>query len=197
MIGAQPRRAVPDDWVEAMKTIPSSHQLLPGLACLVLTLAGVSCQTSTPPTADVPKTVTRSHWVKISSHPPTFYPRGVAADSPTDHWTGEWVFTGDALGSRYFIPFRGLGKMDRPSLIHEAFSARSDKKLQQIAAEDRELRNKHLKHSLILLPLNAMGAIGGGSIDESQLEDFAGEVTSHWKEQLESDDPIEAPLAAR
>jgi hypothetical protein len=151
-----------------MKTNPSSHHLLPGLACLVLALAGVSCQTATPPAADVPKTVTRSHWVKVSSQPPTYYPRGVAADSPTDHWTGEWVFTGDELGTRYFIPFGNRGKVDRQSLVHEAFSARSDKKLEQIAAEDREIRNKHMMHATMYGPLAVVGlsvvSMGGGMI---------------------------------
>jgi hypothetical protein len=51
--------------------------------------------------------VSSQHWVKVSSRPPTFYPRGVAVNVPTDCQSGEWVDTADAQAPRYFIPLHG------------------------------------------------------------------------------------------
>jgi hypothetical protein len=174
-------------------------RIMPGLACLLIVIAAASCQTTTPPAADATKTLTPSHWVKVSSQPPTYYPRGVSADHSTDHWSGEWVYADDAKGSRYFIPIHGLGTVNRQSLIQEALSARSEKKLAKIAAEDREIRNKGLRKSFILIPANLLLAMGGGfgGFDEAMLDDVATGAKTHWKEQLASDDSSEARLAAK
>jgi hypothetical protein len=142
----------PDDWVEAMKSNPSLHHLYPCLVCLVFAFMAISCQTATPPAADVTKAPTRSHWVKVSSQPPTYYPRGVAADHPADHWSGEWVDTGDDHGTRYFIPFHGLGGSDRQMLVKEALSRRSGRKLAVIAAEDDEILARNIRNMALFGP---------------------------------------------
>lgn len=151
-----------------MKTHPLIHRLLAGVACLVFALAGVSCRTNgVPPPAVLPATVTRSQWVKVSSRPPTYYPRGVAADCPTDHWSGEWVFTGDDLGTRYFIPFHGLGGADRQSLVHQALAARSERKLAQTAKEDDEILARNIRNMALFGPPTYAGlllaAMGGAT----------------------------------
>lgn len=160
-----------------MKANPSRRHLFPAFACLVLVLSGISCRTNgvTPP-AGLPAAVTRSHWVKVSSRPPTFYPRGVAADCPTDHWAGEWVFTGDDLGTRYFIPFHGLG-VDRQSLLHLALAARSERKLTQIAIENEEIQARNIRNMALFGPptyagvlLAAMGGATSFEIDVVQLQ---------------------------
>jgi len=76
------------------------------------------------------------HWVNVSSHPPTFYPHGVAVDCPTDYQSGEWIYTGDAQGTRFFIPLRGIVGIPRQSLVQEALDARSERVKRQIAHEN-------------------------------------------------------------
>lgn len=135
-----------------MKANPSHHHLHAGLACLVFAFTAISCRSTAPHSADVPKTVTRSQWVKVSSQPPIYYPRGVAANTPTDHWSGEWVDTGDEHGTRYFVPFRGLGGTDRQMLVKEALSQRSEKKLAVIAAEDDEILARNIRNMALFGP---------------------------------------------
>jgi hypothetical protein len=125
----------------------------------------------TPPQAATAVPVTSQHWVKVSSHPPTFYPRGIAANYPTDCHSGEWVSTADAQDTRYFVPFHGLGGQSRQDLVNEMLSMRSERKLNQLAAEDR----KSLGRFMILIPINAMGMLGGIRFDESDLDRWQSE----------------------
>ncbi|MCF7674302.1 MAG: hypothetical protein K9N23_00905 [Akkermansiaceae bacterium] len=89
------------------------------LWCLTtMCLVGVvisSC--STTPRNTTPGTqgaqIASNSWKKVSSNPPTWYPRGVAADHPTDHNSGEWVYTDDAEGTRFFVPLHGLPAVKR------------------------------------------------------------------------------------
>lgn len=169
-----------------MKANPSLHHLYPGFACLVLAFAAISCGTTTPPSADVPKTVIRSHWVKVSSQPSIYYPRGVAANVPTDHWRGEWVDTGDEHGTRYFIPFRDLGGTARQMLVKEALSQRSERKLAVIAAEDDEILARNIRNMALFGPpvyaglfLAAMGGASAAHIDIHRLE-------KEWRTSKES-----------
>jgi hypothetical protein len=160
-----------------MKNLPSFHRIVAGLASVVFAFMAISCQTATPPAADVTKGPTQSHWVKVSSQPPTYYPRGVAADHPTDHWSGEWVDTGDDHGTRYFIPFRELGGIDRQRLVNEALSARSERKLAAIADEDEEIRLRNIRNVAFYGPpvyagllLAAMGGATSFEVDVHRLE---------------------------
>jgi hypothetical protein len=150
---AQPDPGFPDHMGEAMKTNDPLPCQLPVSACLLFAIAATSCQThSEPPTVAVRQTVMRKNWVKVSSQPPTFYPKGVAANSPTDHWSGEWVDTGDENGTRYFIPLRGISGTNRQMLVKEALSQRSERKLAVIAAEDDEILARNIRNMALFGP---------------------------------------------
>lgn len=152
----------------AMKIIDSLRPLLPGLAGLISGIAMTSCQTTSNPsnTTRVPMSMSAAKWMKVSSQPPRYYPQGVSVDCPTDHWSGEWVYTGDERGTRYFIPLHGLGER-REMLVHDALSARSGRKLAEVAAEDDEILTRNIKNmSLFGPPTYAgllLGAMGGGT----------------------------------
>jgi hypothetical protein len=75
-------------------------------------------------------------WTKVSDHPPTWYPRGIPADSPTDHTSGDWIYTEDADGICFFIPRRGLEEEHRKILLAEALAARNPDKVKRIAHEE-------------------------------------------------------------
>lgn len=83
-------------------------------------------------------TPSSQHWTKVSARPPTFYPRGVGSDIPTDFKSGEWVSTGDAQDTHYFIPAHDCGGIPRQTLVNEALAARSGKMQRRIAVEDLE-----------------------------------------------------------
>jgi hypothetical protein len=151
-----------------MLPIDPLHRLLSELACLLFALTLISCQTGPVPLKAVDaKPVPQAHWVKVSSKPPTFYPRGVPASCPTDHWSGEWVETGDEKGTRYFIPFRVLG-VRRLQFVHAALSARSEQKLVEVAAEDQEIRLRNIRNMALWGPPTCAGifvaAMGGGAL---------------------------------
>ena len=137
----------------AMKTITQLLRQIAGLACLPCILAAVSCQNAAVQSVTKqPVSASRSQWVKVSTQPPTYYPRGISADAATDHWSGEWVYTDDENETRYFIPFRGLGGLDRQSLVKEALSARSESKMAQIAEEDEEILARNLRNMVVFGP---------------------------------------------
>jgi len=105
-----------------------------------------------------------SRWVKIHPDPPTWYPRGTPADHPTDYRSGEWLYTEDAVGSRYFIPVRGIAKERREALRKEALAARSPRKVARIAGEDAlRVVGAGAATVLVLTPpgLLALGAMHG------------------------------------
>jgi hypothetical protein len=90
-------------------------------------LVAVTCSCSTSREVDssthvVPKM--SKGWVKVSSEPPTWYPRGVPADHPTDYRSGEWIHLKDTANTRFFIPLHGLLTEKRKALEAEAMAAR-------------------------------------------------------------------------
>ena len=97
---------------------PTEIAGLPGLifaACIL-----VSCGTSSPTKpVSSPVFLQSSHWFKAKDNPPTYFPKGVPADHPTTCSDGSWVMTGDAAGTRYFIPLRGV---DSRTLTAEAMT---------------------------------------------------------------------------
>ena len=74
-------------------------------------------------------------WVKVRSRPPTWYPRGVPADHPTDFSNGSWTEAEDSLGTRFFIPTHGLPVALRKSLKAEALAARHPARAREMATE--------------------------------------------------------------
>jgi hypothetical protein len=130
----------------------------PLFAAIILPAALLLCQcATTPPRVSTSALVAGGHWVQVASHPPTFYPRGVAADCETDGHSGEWVDSADAQGSRFFIPFHGLGGVPRKTLVNEALATRSEQKVQQIAAEDRNSKIKSVLLNTVFVPFYALG----------------------------------------
>lgn len=108
-------------------------------ANLAVSLLGIclSCCATTPPTDPSPPPAPNANWVKVRSTPPTWYPRGTPAGCATDGQSGEWVNTGDAADTRFFIPFHGPSDFPRRTLVNEALAARSERKKRQITDEDR------------------------------------------------------------
>lgn len=95
-------------------------------------------QTHAPkPETPAVSSVASNHWVKVSSRPPIFYPRGVSADCATDFRSGEWVSTENASDTRFFIPFKGIAPARRQALLQEALALRSEKKRDQIKNEGK------------------------------------------------------------
>lgn len=102
------------------------HQSLCQLVSLGI-LAAVSCSCSTSRGVDSSTHVApklSKGWVKVSSKPPTWYPRGVPADHPTDYRSGEWIYLKDNADTRFFIPLHGLLLEKRKALETEAMAAR-------------------------------------------------------------------------
>ena len=158
-------------------------QCMQGIICLLYAISAVSCQNTTHSAQAGPATPDRGHWTKVSSSPPTYYPRGVPVGIPTEHWSGEWVYTGDDLGSRYFIPFHGASRSgaDRKQLVNEALSARSERKLEAIAAEDREALARDVRNIALFGPPLLVGMVaagmGGGNIGYMDIH----EMEKDWR----------------
>jgi len=151
------------------------------LATLILlsTLLLNQCAPTESPKPKNPgvSSVVPEHWVQVSSSPPTFYPRGVSADCPTDYQSGDWVATEDAKGTLFFIPFSCPGPIPRQALVEEALSARSPRKLKKIKDENRKIRLEDVIDSAKSAPLIAVGTI----LTLGQCPDFL--VGTKWKEE--------------
>jgi len=120
---------------QAMQT-PNFHLLAATILPVALLLSQCAPTDGTPRQATPAMPASHPHWVKVASRPPTFYPQGVAADSPTDCHNGEWIHTGDVQDTRYFIPLHVLTKERRAELRAEALAARAPTKMRQIARDD-------------------------------------------------------------
>jgi hypothetical protein len=116
----------------------ASHLTVILLPCV----CAISCSTapSRPPLAVKQSSrvasAASSQWVKVRDNPPTWYPRGTPADCPIDHHSGEWLYTEDSQGTRFFIPYHGLTVDRRKALVAEALAARDPRKARKIAYED-------------------------------------------------------------
>jgi len=108
--------------------------IISGLGLLFAAGPLTSCGTSrsTKPVSR-PVSLQSSHWFKAKNDPPTYFPKGVPADHPTTYKDGSWVMTGDAAGTRYFIPVRGV---DTQALTAEAMSTRTLAERKRIEKRD-------------------------------------------------------------
>lgn len=141
----------------------SPCQSLVRLAALALLAAIVSsCSPGTakldPATHTVP--AISNSWVKVRSKPPTWYPRGVAADHPKDHRSGSWIHAEDSLGTRFFIPFHGLPPDSRKALEAEALAARHPERVQEIADENTRQMIGSVITTVLTAPFLAAGGMG-------------------------------------
>lgn len=146
------------------RLLQQSHHRTPLLAagCLCALLSAACQSSGPPPAAKVLPSAAARHWVKVSSQPPTFYPRGAARDCPTDYRSGDWVQTGDAAGTRYFVPVGDPGGHSSRALLDEALAMQTDRKLAQTAAEDGKGVGNFLKKAPVLIPLNLLVMLGQG-----------------------------------
>jgi hypothetical protein len=122
------------------------------LGFLIATAALNSCGTGpNEKPAPKPTTVNHQHWHRVKASPPTYFPKGVASDHPTGNQSdGMWVETGDAAGTRYFIPNRGV---DSRLLVAEA--------LTQVTPEQKKKQNRDEEPGAI--GYGARGAIGSAA----------------------------------
>lgn len=124
-----------------MKSHDASHRCQ-ALCRFFITLLAAVMVSSCATTQSNPKAETQSahaisnSWWKVSSNPPTLYPRGVAADHPTDHHSGDWIYTEDPRGTRFFIPHHGLPAAQRKTLLAEALASRSPEKIRNTTNQE-------------------------------------------------------------
>jgi hypothetical protein len=148
-----------------MKPSQPNHlpQSLLQLLCLALLAAFTSsCATSgkSDPSTHVEPTISRS-WVKVSSKPPTWFPRGVPADHPSDFKSGDWVYVEDPKGTRFFIPLHGISKDRRKVLQSEALAARHPATVQRIKNGEVVRKTKAVGSFIVMLPFMALAGLGG------------------------------------
>ena len=124
----------------------------------VLTALCLVTSCSTTPKAQEVNPAPPSQWVKACSQPPTWYPRGTAANCVTDHTTGEWIYTEDAQGTRFFIPLHGLPADRRKTLLAEAFAARNPDKSRRIANEETGRKIATAVGIVVVAPFMALGS---------------------------------------
>ncbi|MFT6242911.1 MAG: hypothetical protein ACJAQT_005023 [Akkermansiaceae bacterium] len=117
-----------------------------------------SCATSgksDPSTHELPS-MSRS-WVKVDSKPPTWYPRGVPADHPTDFKSGEWIYAEDTKNTCFFIPLHGLPPDKRKALKAEAMAARHPETIQRINNVEIDRKAKAAGSYIVMFPFMVVG----------------------------------------
>ncbi len=155
-----PANAFPNQ-ILLMKTSYSNRLRRSGCqftSLVILAAVTSSCATSkkSDPSTHVAPAIGRS-WVKVKSKPPTWYPRGVPADHPTDFYSGEWFYLEDTADTRFFIPIHGLLPDKRKALKAEAMAARHPDTIQRITSEERVRKSKGVLSAIIVAPFMAIG----------------------------------------
>jgi len=75
-----------------------------------------------------------SNWCLVKSNPPTYYPKGFPAGSPTTHEDGDWIYAG-ANGEQWFVPKNGVRGFTPEQLHKEAFSRLTDEQHKAASAD--------------------------------------------------------------
>ena len=135
----------------------SSFELL---ALVSMTLITSSCTTpkkSDPSTHLAPSV--SSSWVKVSSKPSTWYPRGVPSDHPTDFKSGAWVYSEDTLDTRFFIPVHGLPPEKRKALVAEALATRHPNTVRRNNMEEASRKAKAAGSMIVISPFLAFAEV--------------------------------------
>jgi hypothetical protein len=155
---------------ETQSTRRQSSAMIAILASLLAVPGLVSCGTSSSGQA-VPATAKMqpSHWFKVSDSPPTYFPKGVAPDHPTDFRSGEWVSTCDAERTRFFIPLHGLAKAEREALRSEALAARNPALAREAELQEAGRKTGAIATAAVIIPtvvaadiaLSAFSGTGG------------------------------------
>ena len=87
---------------------------------LIVKLSLSACSTNAPHSGALES----GHWRKVKDKPPTYFPVGVDKDHPIGFDHGYWIETGDANGTRFFVPLRNT-RWPSEELIAEAQDAMS------------------------------------------------------------------------
>ncbi|MFT4546768.1 MAG: hypothetical protein ACI8XO_003000 [Verrucomicrobiales bacterium] len=135
-------------------------RIIGGLIALLASNAFVSCGTTSIKTSDrQPVTADAVSWYQVKDTPPTFFPKGVAADHPTGVWDGKWVCTGDGRGTRYFIPEKGANSQAR---IQSALAQVTPKERARIARKKTGNAAKRTVRTVVATPALLILALGSG-----------------------------------
>lgn len=129
------------------------------VALLAIMISSCSTSINLDPSTHTVPALSKS-WVKVRSKPPTWYPRGVAADYPTGHHDGMWIYAEDSLGTRFFIPHHGLSPDLRRSLENEALAARHPERIRQIAHYQTNHLIGTVTGRILVTPILAIGRMG-------------------------------------
>ena len=92
---------------------------------------------------------------------------------PDDHRSGEWIHTGDALGTRFFIPLHVTQTIPRQTLIKDALAARGYRKQAEVAAEDCAICIQEAGNIVVGVPLTILALYGASASSPNQtVSDF-------------------------
>ena len=150
-----------------MKTSPENPTLL--LLTIVM-MAFTSC-TSTSRMAKREESQARSgsvtappapsDWYLVSNDPPTYFPKGIPADSPTSYKHGEWVYGGQN-SERWFLPAKGLDQRKRQRLRDEALAMQTLRYRNKDTVENSlEWTAEAIAYTTVAM-LAVIGGVGGG-----------------------------------
>ena len=97
------------------------HQLLIAIGFALIASIFTSCS-SAPEAPTVP--LQASHWHKVKTNPPVYYPKGVPADHEPGFSDGQWIYSGDAAKTGFYIPldharFDNLAAQARSTMTKE------------------------------------------------------------------------------
>ena len=113
------------------------------LVLLLFVSTLVSCQSirsrKSGPSGPVPSALQSGHWQLIRKKPPTYFPKGIPADHPTDFRDGSWVYAGDKQSSRFFIPAHGT-KVPQLTLIAEAQQAMTPAARKELERQGKKIQ---------------------------------------------------------
>lgn len=121
-----------------------------------LAVAVTSCGKLPPPYTG-PKALESGKWKQVKKQPPTYYPKGVSANAPTDLHDGFWVRSRKPDGPRFFIPADGVGPHSAEELITEA-QASADRLPDP--SEEREEKIENGIKTAVMVPL-AIAVLAG------------------------------------
>lgn len=111
-----------------------SFVLLLSLGTLVSCQSIRSKKSNTP--GPVPSALQSGHWHQVRKNPPTYFPKGIPADHPTEFRDGSWVYSGDQRDSRFFIPAHGT-RIPQLTLIAEAQQTMSPEARRELQRQGR------------------------------------------------------------
>lgn len=110
------------------------RQIILGLLGFLFACVLASCGSSNPNAQNALKS---GNWKQIKKQPPTYYPKDTPADHPTTFQDGYWVKSGDAMGTRFFIPMHNT-TLPSEQLIAEAQAAMTPEAMEELRRKRRD-----------------------------------------------------------